>query len=71
MNYLEYISVSSYALGGFTLIFGLIMNFFLPDSFNGNVEFTVTIILFAGFIDTAMVSKGKADSADNFVKKPS
>jgi hypothetical protein len=71
MNYLEYISVSSYALGGFTLIFGLIMNFFLPDSFNGNVEFTVTIILFAGFIVTAMVSKGKADSADNFAKKPS
>ena len=71
MNYLEYISVLSYALGGFTLIFGLIMNFFLPDSFNGNVEFTVTIILFAGFIVTAMVSKGKADSADNFAKKPS
>ncbi len=71
MNYLEYISVSSYALGGFTLIFGLIMNFFLPDSFNGNVEFTVTIILFAGFIVTAMVSKGKADSVDNFAKKPS
>lgn len=71
MNYLEYISVLSYALGGFTLIFGLIMNFFLPDSFNGNVEFTVTIILFAGFIVTTMVSKGKADSADNFAKKPS
>lgn len=71
MNYLEYISVSSYALGGFTLIFGLIMNFFLPDSFNGNVEFTVTIILFAGFIVTAMISKGKADSADNLEKKPS
>jgi len=65
MKYLEAVSLVSYAIGGFALIFGIIMNIFLSTlgSFNGNTEFLMTLILFFIFIVAAIITKNMAGSS--------
>ena len=59
MKYLEAVSLISYALGGFALISGIMINFFLSllGYTNGNAEFLITLTLFIIFILTAFITK--------------
>lgn len=62
MKYLEAISVVSYAMGGFTLVTGIIMSILLDSvgSINSNTAFFIFFVLFVIFLIIAIVTGAKS-----------